>query len=288
MEKTIIIADQAGKFTFIVDTEKMSARLESTTARLVDLNAEHVNLLAQDAIKAGISKAPYELEKISGTITTRNRDAVVFNLHSPYLTAGPVFVSLLEQPQSFYVDAEYKDETISYTKDRQEDSALKFIGIVSSGPKSITDAEREEIKNLINIYFEQLGKEVNSTAAGRYKIKETPATEEILSGGIINGQRIYISRKITGLSSEEAKTLFGMAAFNIRSSGFTPVNPFDICPYDPAHTWRHYMKQDIKALCDCEAIYMLDNWTDSEGAILEHHIAARLGLKIYYQKHIGL
>jgi hypothetical protein len=43
------------------------------------------------------------------------------------------------------------------------------------------------------------------------------------------------------------------------------------------------MKEDIKALCDCDQIFMLSNWVDSKGAIIEHAIAMYLGIKVIYQ-----
>lgn len=43
------------------------------------------------------------------------------------------------------------------------------------------------------------------------------------------------------------------------------------------------MKEDVKALCDCDEIFMLSNWTDSKGAIIEHTIAMYLGLKVSYE-----
>jgi len=43
------------------------------------------------------------------------------------------------------------------------------------------------------------------------------------------------------------------------------------------------MKEDVKALCECDEIFMLSNWIDSKGAIIEHTIAMYLGLKVCYE-----
>ena len=43
------------------------------------------------------------------------------------------------------------------------------------------------------------------------------------------------------------------------------------------------MKEDLKALKDCEYVFMLNNWTDSKGAKVEHWFAKRYGKKIIYQ-----
>ena len=44
----------------------------------------------------------------------------------------------------------------------------------------------------------------------------------------------------------------------------------------PGYKWTDYMKEDIKQLCDCDAIYFLSNWVNSRGAIMERDIAKQL------------
>lgn len=91
--------------------------------------------------------------------------------------------------------------------------------------------------------------------------------------------KIYISGKITGLSLEAAETLFKSAETDLLKQGYEVVNPMTI-PHDHDKTWLSYMRADIKALVDCDAIYMLRNWTESKGACTEFNLAHDLGLKI--------
>lgn len=44
------------------------------------------------------------------------------------------------------------------------------------------------------------------------------------------------------------------------------------------------MREDIRQLLMCDAIYMLQGWEDSQGATLEHEIAKAIGLRIYYEE----
>ena len=97
--------------------------------------------------------------------------------------------------------------------------------------------------------------------------------------------RIYISGQITGLDIEVAKAYFKQTELQLKENGHTPVNPMEVLPYHPDHTWHDYMAEDIKALLYCEAILMLDNWTNSKGAKIEHDIAKGLGIKIFYCKN---
>lgn len=94
--------------------------------------------------------------------------------------------------------------------------------------------------------------------------------------------RTYISGKITGLDLQVAREYFELAAQQLKEAGHLPVNPMEICPYNPEWEWHHYMAEDIRALLVCDAILMLENWRESKGARVEHAIAVQLGLKIFY------
>lgn len=92
---------------------------------------------------------------------------------------------------------------------------------------------------------------------------------------------IYISGKISGME-EEARTIFDRAEQEIISMGHHPINPMKL-PADHDKSWYSYMKADIKVLMDCEGIYMIGNWAESPGAIIEHTLALQLGMTIWYE-----
>lgn len=94
-------------------------------------------------------------------------------------------------------------------------------------------------------------------------------------------KKIYISGKITGIE-EKARQLFAQAQEHLEAAGFTVINPMAL-PHLHDKEWHSFMREDIKALCDCDAIYLLNNWHNSLGARLEKQIAEVLGLHIYYQ-----
>ena len=93
--------------------------------------------------------------------------------------------------------------------------------------------------------------------------------------------KIYISGKISGIENE-APELFAKAERELQAKGFETVNPMTF-NHNHDKSWHSYMKEDVKALCECDVIYMLSNWTDSKGAIIEHTIAMYLGLKVQYE-----
>lgn len=90
--------------------------------------------------------------------------------------------------------------------------------------------------------------------------------------------KIYLSGKITG--NDNYLQDFEKAEKEMAALGFTVVNPTKIVTFDKNKKWRDYMKEDIKALVDCDAIFLLKNWRDSRGARLEYEIAHSLGLYV--------
>lgn len=94
--------------------------------------------------------------------------------------------------------------------------------------------------------------------------------------------KIYISGKISGIE-EQAIELFSNAEKYLQEKGFETINPMTL-NHEHDKSWHSYMKEDVKAMCDCDEIFMLSNWMDSKGATLEHLIATYLGLKVIYQK----
>ncbi len=98
--------------------------------------------------------------------------------------------------------------------------------------------------------------------------------------------KIYIAGKISGLDYAEALAKFDKAETTLRMLGYDPVNPMKENGLDGdgnEHPWAEYMRRDIPHLLACDAIYLQADWTDSQGARLEHHIATELGMKIVYE-----
>ena len=105
--------------------------------------------------------------------------------------------------------------------------------------------------------------------------------------------KVYISGKITGLPIEEAKQNFKNAADYLKSEGYEPVNPMELNGHDAIlknenltdwFKWCAHMKIDICALMDCDMIYLLPDWRESQGARIEHDIALKVGISAFYDK----
>lgn len=95
--------------------------------------------------------------------------------------------------------------------------------------------------------------------------------------------KIYIAGKITGLPADTAFRNFDRAEKKLKDEGHMVINPMRMYEYDLEH--HRYMAIARNILCDegTEAVYMLDNWRDSPGAMEEHDMAEQIGLPIYYE-----
>ena len=95
--------------------------------------------------------------------------------------------------------------------------------------------------------------------------------------------KIYISGKITGIE-EEALQRFEFAETNLKLAGFDVVNPMKL-EHNHDKSWEAYMRVCIIALMSCNAIFMLLNYYQSKGAMIELALAKELGMKVYWEEY---
>lgn len=85
-------------------------------------------------------------------------------------------------------------------------------------------------------------------------------------------KRIYISLPITGHDIEKVRLRAKKYADILKSIGWNPVTPFDVCP-ELDKQYSYYMGKDIEALLECDAIYMTSGWGNSKGCRAELAVA---------------
>jgi hypothetical protein len=95
--------------------------------------------------------------------------------------------------------------------------------------------------------------------------------------------KIYIAGKISGLPNAEYTAKFLKAELALRAAGWQPVNPcnFNIPDHTPS---TEALQICLPELEKCQAIYMLSDWRDSLGAIIEHSTALHNGMDVYYEE----
>ena len=90
-------------------------------------------------------------------------------------------------------------------------------------------------------------------------------------------KKVYISGKMTGMTKEESKALFARAEMDLTAKGYKVINPWKI------RVPKYYSGQllrSLKELSKCDAIYLLENWLDSNGAKCEFWFARGMGIEI--------
>lgn len=93
--------------------------------------------------------------------------------------------------------------------------------------------------------------------------------------------KIYIAGKITGEHYEKIYNKFHKAEIYLYSLNYSVINPTKIIDRDTE--WKEAMRVCIKQLVDCDVVYALKDWKESEGATIEIELAKKLGIKILYQ-----
>jgi len=93
---------------------------------------------------------------------------------------------------------------------------------------------------------------------------------------------IYIAGKVTDLPEHIYKTKFDNAEHGLLLLKFKVVNPLKL-PHNHDKSWKEYLREDLKALKKCDGAFMLYNWKDSRGALIEHWFAKRYNKTIIYQ-----
>lgn len=91
--------------------------------------------------------------------------------------------------------------------------------------------------------------------------------------------KIYISGPMTGYPEYNCPA-FNAKAAELRAQGHEVINPAEINDGTKG-TYPQWMREDIRLLIDCEAIYLLKGWEKSRGARLELDVASIIDLEIF-------
>ena len=96
----------------------------------------------------------------------------------------------------------------------------------------------------------------------------------------VTNMKIYISGPMTGYKEKNFPAFF--EAEKKLNSNWSVVNPAGL-DHTKDKEWHEFMRTDIKALMDCDAIYMLNGWRESKGACIERYMAMALDMIVIYQ-----
>jgi hypothetical protein len=89
---------------------------------------------------------------------------------------------------------------------------------------------------------------------------------------------VYVAGPITGYDLMERAGTFARTTAALRRAGYKVVNPFEVHP--TGVTWTDALRADLKAMMDCDTIYLLPGWERSSGVRLELNVALSLGFRV--------
>lgn len=91
--------------------------------------------------------------------------------------------------------------------------------------------------------------------------------------------KVYISGAIKNDPHYLEK--FARVEKHLTKQNLIVINPCTL-KHDHDKSYKSYMKEDIKALLDCDAIFMIWGWKESVGAKFEHDTAKMCGIETMY------
>ena len=95
--------------------------------------------------------------------------------------------------------------------------------------------------------------------------------------------RYYISGKMSGLSEAEYSKRFNAAEERLRAQGHKVFNPSRWGWLMKRLSYKHALGLDIFLMSFCDRVYMLRDWTLSDGATAEHSYARSVGMIVEYE-----
>lgn len=102
---------------------------------------------------------------------------------------------------------------------------------------------------------------------------------------------IYVGGKVSGLDVSEYTELFNLGKRYVQENRNdilleNVITPIDIC--QPDWTWRQSMDVCLEKLKQCDEVYFLPNWIESNGAYCEKTVSELLNIPITYIKESDL
>ena len=94
--------------------------------------------------------------------------------------------------------------------------------------------------------------------------------------------KIYLSGAITGNPDYMAQ--FDEAEKELTAKGWRVLNPAKTSATLPATSYLVYMQLSLVQMQDASAIYMLQSWERSPGAVFEKHVAESMGYAVIFQE----
>jgi hypothetical protein len=91
--------------------------------------------------------------------------------------------------------------------------------------------------------------------------------------------KVYIAGPVSGIPREEAAEKFREAALLLKQKGYEVINPMEVIG-DQCASRLEAMSRLLPLLLKCDAVYLLEGWEGSSGALVEMMIARYVEMEI--------
>ena len=100
--------------------------------------------------------------------------------------------------------------------------------------------------------------------------------------------KIYVSGKITGISEEDSRALFGCGCSIVECCGHESINPWMVNEYMAGASYEELMQEDLRIIREeADALFVLQNYHTSAGAHREIAEALAKGIPIFYEGNVS-
>lgn len=99
--------------------------------------------------------------------------------------------------------------------------------------------------------------------------------------------RIYLSLPISGYDLQERIDTAMQMEVKLRGLGYDVFNPLGDGWMNGLST-HEYMKHDLKALLNCDAIFIMKGWNRSAGCKLELDTAVAIGIDVFFEEQVNI
>jgi hypothetical protein len=97
----------------------------------------------------------------------------------------------------------------------------------------------------------------------------------------------YLSGPMSGYADSNFPA-FEKAAHELRAAGLTIVSPHEKGSETADANYLDLLREDVRMICDCQAMILLPGWPTSSGSRLELAVALGLKMDVYFYGAFGL
>lgn len=97
--------------------------------------------------------------------------------------------------------------------------------------------------------------------------------------------RVYVAGPMSNLPDFNYPAFYD-AEKRLSRFGYDVENPARHFDGDQTRPYKDYMREAVRALTRCDAIYLMDGWEQSEGARFELEVSRRIGLAVMFEQDL--